>query len=250
MQPNAHMQGANRTINSFFGTVYIINLRTRPDRRSEMAEQLERIGLGFESPNLRLFEAIKPDDPAGFPTVGARGCFMSHVAVLRDAGRRGASSVLILEDDLNFCENFGTRFSAIARRLEASDWGMFYGSYFLDKALEQSGAPCTPVDPQRLIGTSAFLAVNGNHIDALAGYLEAMLKRAPGDPQGGPMHIDGAYCWFRKSHPDVLTFLASNPLGFQRSSKTDVHPLRWYDSTAWSACVISRLRRWRNRLRG
>jgi glycosyl transferase, family 25 len=233
-------------INSFFGTICVINLRSRPDRRIELADH---IGLSFQSPHLTLFEASKPDNPAGFETAGVRGCFMSHLQVLRDAMQQGTRSVLILEDDLNFCENFNSRFDTVADWLEANEWGMFYGTYFLAEPLVQSGAACTRVDPAQPIGTSAFVAVNGKHIGALIQHLEAMLQRAPGDARGGPMHIDGAYCWFRQSHPEVLTCLSSDPLGFQRSSRTDVLALRWFDRFAGSAWLVARLRRWRNRSR-
>jgi len=238
-----------KEINSIFGTTCVINLRTRPDRRIEMAEQLEHIGLSFESPHLTLLQVSKPDGPAGFDTAGVRGCFMSHLQALRDAMRHGTKSILILEDDLNFCDNFCSKFDAVANWLDANEWGMFYGSYLLAEPLDQPDAVCTRVDPARPIGTSAFVAVNGRHIGALVHYLEAMLQRPPGDAHGGPMHIDGAYCWFRQSHPEVLTCLSSVPLGFQRSSRTDVQALRWFDRFAGSAWLVARLRRWRNQSR-
>ncbi|MFZ4478385.1 MAG: glycosyltransferase family 25 protein [Rhodoferax sp.] len=236
-------------INTFFGQVHVINLRSRADRRAEMLAQLNHIGLGFDSHQLTLFEASKPLDKAGFPTLGARGCFMSHLDVLRHALDDKASSVLILEDDLNFCEDFRSKFNAVADALERHDWGMFYGVYMLEDPIANSGAAVTRVDPQRPIVTTAFVAVNGQHIAALVDYLDAMLQRAPGDPQGGAMHIDGAYGWFRQSHPEVSTWLATPALGFQRSSRTDVHALRWYDRGVGSAWLASLLRRWRNRMR-
>jgi hypothetical protein len=236
-------------INTFFGQVHVINLRSRPDRRAEMQTQLGHIGLSFESHRLRLFEANKPLDKAGFPTLGARGCFMSHLAVLHLALKDNAKSVLILEDDLNFCEGFRSKFDALAQALQALDWGMFYGVYRLEDPIVPTGAVLTRVDPQQPIVTTAFVAVNGHHIAALVSHLDAMLQRAPGDPQGGPMHIDGAYHWFRQSHPEVSTWLATPPLGFQRSSRTDVHALRWFDRISCSAWLASLARRWRNRMR-
>jgi hypothetical protein len=238
-----------RAINTFFDRVYVINLRSRDDRRSEMSAQLQRIHLSLESPDVVLFEATKPSEQAGFPSVGARGCFMSHLAVLRDARDRRLSSVLILEDDLNFCEEFNSRFDTVAICLESVDWGLFYGSYLLGGALAPSHTACVEVDPDSAIGTSAFVAINGKHLNALVQYLEAMLARPPGDPRGGPMHIDGAYYWFRRAHPAVSTWLAAEPLGFQRSSRTDVHALRWYDELRWSAWLVSKLRRLRNEFR-
>jgi hypothetical protein len=235
-----------KEIGSFFDRVYIINLKSRPDRRLEMIEQLKRIGLSLESRNIVLFEAIKPTDPCGFPSVGARGCFMSNLQVLRQARDERLSRILILEDDLNFCEGFRSRFDAVASYLEVIDWGMFYGSYLVNQSLQPSGQLCRMVDPRMAIGTTAFVAFNGQHVDTLVRYLEAMLMRAPGDPDGGPMHIDGAYCWFRRFHPEVSTWVATQPLGFQRSSRTDINPLRWYDRTPGPAWIVALLRRLRN----
>lgn len=239
----------NLPLNTFFGRVAVINLATRVDRREEMSEQLRGIGLGFDSPNVQLFVATKPQHAGGFESMGAHGCFMSHLTVLRQARDQGLSSVLIVEDDLNFCERFVEKFEAVAGFLASEPWGMLYGSYFLSEPLAHSSLPCVQARPQMLIGTTAFLAVSGQHIPALVAYLEAMLARPPGDPQGGPMHIDGAYCWFRQSHPDVITWLANPALGFQRASKTDVHRLRWFDRIAWLAWLIAMVRRMRNRLK-
>jgi hypothetical protein len=236
-----------QTLNTFFGRVVVINLKTRTDRYVEMCEQLQRINLQFDSPGVEFFQAIKPSEAAGFSSAGARGCFLSHLEVLRQARQAGATSLLILEDDLNFCDKFAEKFDAVADFLTQHRWGLCYGSYFLHQPLASTGLPCVQATPSDLIGTSAFLAINGAHIEALVAYLEAMLARPPGDAQGGPMHIDGAYCWFRQSHPEVVTWLASPALGFQRSSRTDIHRLRWFDQRPWSARLVAKIRRWRNR---
>jgi len=237
-----------QAINTFFDRVVVINLKARTDRLAEMREQLQEIGLRLDSPGVQVFEAIRPDSAAGFESVGAHGCFMSHLAVLRQAAQAGVGSLLILEDDLNFCDRFQEKFDALAGFLSQQNWGLCYGSYVLYTPLAQTHLPGVQAAPAAPIGTSAFLAINGAHIAALVAYLEAMLARAPGDPQGGPMHVDGAYCWFRRAHPEVSTWLASSPLGYQRASKTDVHALRWFDRLAWSAGLVATLRRWRNRL--
>ena len=239
----------NLALNTFFGRVVVINLAPRVDRREEMAEQLGSIGLRFDAPNVQLFEASKPQHAAGFESVGAHGCFRSHLTVLRQARDQGVSSVLILEDDLNFCERFHARFETLANFLKNESWGILYGSFFVNEPLKHSGLPCVQARPQVLIGTTAFLAISGQHLPALVSYLEAMLTRPPGDPQGGPMHIDGAYCWFRQAHPEVVTWLCNPSLGFQRASKTDVHSLRWFDRIAWLAWLIAMVRRLRNRLK-
>jgi glycosyl transferase family 25 len=244
---NDHARSSmKQAINTFFDRVVVINLPARTDRHREMGEQFQHIGLRLDSPGVEVFQAVRPDDAAGFSSIGARGCFLSHLQVLRQASAAGVSSLLILEDDLNFCAGFADRFDALADFLAQRDWGLCYGSYLLHAPLAHAEAPCVQVAPCVLIGTSAFLAVNGKHIGTLLAYFEDMLARPPGAAQGGPMHIDGAYCWFRQSHPDVTTWLAAPALGFQRASRTDVHRLRWFDRLPWAAGAMARLRRWRN----
>ena len=66
-----------------FTQTRIINLIDRPDRRKEMSSQLARIGA--LSANVRFFDAQRPPDRGEFPSLGARGCFESHLSILRSA---------------------------------------------------------------------------------------------------------------------------------------------------------------------
>jgi glycosyl transferase, family 25 len=246
---NATLIPMNDLTLNYFDQVYIINLKTRTDRRAEMAVQLESIGLDFNAPHVTLFEAVKPATAEGFPSAGARGCFMSHLEILREAKRKGLRSVLILEDDFNFAKEFIPTFERIQGVLSGTAWGMFYGSYALTEALVYSAQPCVRVDPEMGIQTTALVAINGPCMAPLIRYLEAILARPPGDPLGGPMHVDGAYCWFRQTHPEVQTWISTKTIGYQRASKTDIHRLQWFDRLTGSAWAVSLLRRLRNRWR-
>ncbi len=48
----------------------------------------------------------------------------------------------------------------------------------------------------------------------------------PGDETRGPMHEDVAYNWYHLANPDDVTLMEVLELGYQRSSRTDVHELR------------------------
>lgn len=225
-----------------FACIRIINLPQRTDRRREMAEQLARVGLGYEAPNVRLFNAIRPDNAAGFDSVGARGCFMSHLEILREAS--GSASVLIFEDDLTFARDVAVRLGPTLRSLP-SWWGVFYGGCSLG-SVPADGA-LAAVSPATTIATSHFVGFNGPVIPRLVHYLEAVLTRQPGDPAGGPMHVDGAYSRFRADNPDVRTLVATPALGFQRPSRTDVHALKWFDRTPVVRDLVQFTRRKRAR---
>ena len=54
-----------------------------------------------------------------------------------------------------------------------------------------------------------------------------MLARPSGHPLGGPMHVDGAYNWFRKDFPAYTTIIATPKLGFKRSSDSSIADISW-----------------------
>ena len=75
----------------------MINLDRRVDRMGEIEAELAKVELPFER-----FSAIERKP-------GILGCGLSHLAVLKEARRRGLKNVLILEDDFTFLvdkENF------------------------------------------------------------------------------------------------------------------------------------------------
>ena len=55
------------------------------------------------------------------------------------------------------------------------------------------------------------------------------------------MHYDGALTMFRAANPDVLTLIAQPSLGWQRSSRSDIHG-HWYDKVAGVQDVVAMAR--------
>jgi glycosyl transferase family 25 len=230
-------------MNNLFDAVYIINLPARTDRRREMIEQLALAGIESSDPGVIFFDAVRPTDAGGFPTIGTRGCFMSHVGVLKSALAAGHRRILILEDDANFIKDFQAEFAKLAPRLAQPDWGMAYlGALAVEPPIDAPAAVTMLPPSTSVMGTHMF-AVQSTVVRDAIDYFEAMLKRAPGDPAGGPMHVDGAYSWFRKSHPDIATLLCSPPLGYQRPSRTDVHAMKWFDRLPVVRAVVQELRK-------
>jgi glycosyl transferase family 25 len=230
-----------------FERIFIINLASRADRRQEMSEQLSRVGLSADSEQIRFFNAVRPTEAEGFPTIGTRGAFMSHLGVLRQAVAEGLERILILEDDVNFSQDFVPRATALMQSLEGTKFDMFYGGYELHDAMppmSENGWVRLPAAHR--IQNAHFIGFEGRAIAAVERYLSAILERAPGDPEGGPMHVDGAYSWFRRAHPLFETVLAVPELGHQRASRTDIHELAWYDKMPGVREIVATVRRARN----
>lgn len=214
---------------NFFERVYVVNLPERTDRRKLIVAELEKVGLPLTPDQVEIFPAIRPDSAGDFPSIGARGCFLSHLAILKQARQDRLSNVLIVEDDLAISEEFQHQEASLIEQLQQTDWGFVYFGHSHSQGSE--GKDPTLLQP--LLGTlrtTHFYGINGGIIDSLVEFLETVKQRPAGHPDGGPMHVDGAYTHFRAKYPDVLTLVASPVLGWQQSSRSDITP-GWFDRT-------------------
>lgn len=224
-----------------FERIYIVNLPERSDRRLEMDHELARIGLRVDGSALRYFPAIRPDDAGLFPSIGARGCFLSHLAILDECVRERINRVLVLEDDASLSENLAQLGGDTRQSLEGS-WDMAYLGHRLD--LPRTARQWIQF-PGPVATTHAY-ALRGAAIQTLQQHLRACLAREPGHPEGSPMHVDGAFSVYRQQHPAFITLVSNPSLVGQRSSRSDIYPNRWYDRMAATRGVLGIARRMKN----
>ena len=197
-------------MNDAFPLILIINLPDRADRRREALAQMSGLGATAE-----FFPGVRPAELAGFPTLGAHGCFLSHLGALKEARRRGVGQVLIFEDDFQVTD--ATQLQRVAAQCLQMPWEFLYLGHRL--TLNAGDALVATAEP---IVTAHAYAVRATQFTPLIDYLSACLTRPPGDPVGGPMHVDGAITMFRAAHPDAVTLVANPSLVTQRSSKSDI----------------------------
>lgn len=211
----------------YFDRANIINLAFRQDRRDETREEFARFNLPIDNEKIYFIEASCPDDAAGFPTAGTRGCFLSHLGILKNSQKDKLRNLLILEDDITFSSELLEISSEALSKLETKDWDIAYFSHSFDE-------PQTPLEWRILdknMLCAHFYAVNGKCLDDLINFLDTVLTRPPGHPEGGPMHYDGAINMFRQQNPEKNIFYFSKNLGFQRPSKTNIHKTGFLDNT-------------------
>ena len=222
-----------------FDRIRIINLEHRSDRRREMTQQLTRVGI-IDDPRVKFFTALTGDPISFFSEPGHHGCYRSYIALLNEAADAG-ESVLILEDDCDFLvpEVFEYRLP------EKCD--VFYGGY-------------VATNPQDLYHSdiigSHFMGFSAPGAAAAKSYFSHYLSDDfVVDSQASAQSdynatirppIDGAFVWFRRAHPDLVTVFAM--LGFQRSSRTDIGANAFYDRTPGLRFVAGLARRIRQRL--
>lgn len=212
---------------NFFDKSYIINLPERLDRREKMKQELKMLGLFESSEQVVFFPAVRPTDKGEFPSIGSKGCFLSHLAVLKEAKNQNLNNLLIMEDDLSFTHFLIKEQDVIVNELQRLNWDFVYLGHVVKSAPIKESIFCEYFEPLML---SHFLAVNKKTIAQLVDFFEEVLRRPGGHPEGGPMHVDGAYSTFRKQNPKVVTLIANPSLGFQRSSSSDIAGYKWFET--------------------
>lgn len=97
---------------------YVINLKRRNDR-------LEKINLPF---NYEIFEATDGKiDFADYPIKqqGFMGCWDSHRRLFTHVKNNKLDMVLVLEDDIEVCDDFNNKLSKVMSELP-EDWDLLY----------------------------------------------------------------------------------------------------------------------------
>lgn len=210
----------------FFEWVSIINLPERTDRRSEMEWELERAGLTPEPGRIEFFSAIKVADAACFPNAGYHGCFRSHLEVLKQAAAARRGNVLVFEDDASITDRFKKDEESLIDQLGVLDWGLVYFGHGLEDVDDRPGK--LNLYPNGGAPLSHFYAVNGHVLEPLIAFLEKLLQRPAGHPEGGPMSPDGALSVFLLQNPDVPCYCCSPSMASQRSLRSYLLP-KWFD---------------------
>lgn len=114
-------------LNEYFDCVYVINLKRRSDRLEHITNQFKKIATNF-----KLIEAV---DGSLIPTnkrvgngwnyKGVTGCAYSHKKVYQDALSNNFNSILIVEDDNVFSDNFIDEFNFFIQQVP-SEWDILY----------------------------------------------------------------------------------------------------------------------------
>ncbi|WP_254174528.1 glycosyltransferase family 25 protein [Planktothrix pseudagardhii] len=213
----------------FFDHVYVINLPERKDRLEQMKRELIKMNIPLTSEKVEIFPAIKPESAESFPSIGARGCLLSHYHILKQAKERQCNRVLILEDDLAISKYFEENEARLLEELQQIDWALVYFGHFLDQDKNIKTEPMVSLKPWvKDIQTAHFYGVNGKILERLVNFFEEIQRRPAGHPDGGPMHVDGVLSTFRKQNPDLITIVVTPSMGLQRGSSSDITP-KWFD---------------------
>ena len=223
----------------YFDRARIINIASRKDRRLETEEEFARNGFHIDDEKVGFFKAVTPTEGEGFPSVGVRGCFLSHLGVLEEAMRLDLKNILILEDDIQFSRRISQYGKQAIESLEGMDWDIIYFGHPVET---DSSMPSWKVVDQP-IHLAHFYAVNGKCFGTLRDFLLQILERPPGHPDGGPMHYDAALNTLIHQNNAIRAYYFTANLGYQRPSRTDLHELSFFDRVSVLRPVIGMLRK-------
>lgn len=245
-------------IQDYFEKIFIINLPERQDRLRGMVKELRKIDLTLDSKTLEVFPAIRPQQAKGFSTIGTRGCFLSHLSVLKLAQTQKLERILIMEDDLAFSPFFIENQAKIMDELDKLNmtWDFLYLGYisypgmdFFEEQKEEEKIRAR-LNSQlfqlldRRVNGGHFYGVSYKILAQLIPYLEMLMQRPADHPEGGCCPIDGAYNLFRQHYKDHITLITTQQLSVQRSSRSDINPTA-LDSTPILRNIVAVLRRFK-----
>jgi len=214
-------------------------LPDRTDRRRSAERAFEAIGIRIPNDKVRFYSAVRPTDKGDFYSIGARGSFNSHRNVLKLAAADGLKNVLVFEDDIAFKRVPATLVNDIVARLPRENWDLVYFGYGKVRSADLKGPLAAwPHDTQG----GHFYAVNGRFIGTMIQYMNECEARPKDHPDGGPMSRDGVFNHIRYVNPEIRVLFAVPNLAIQRSSRTDISPLRSFDRITWLRPIVERLR--------
>ena len=104
-------------LNDYFDRIVVINLDRRTDRLRQFESQTKDLGIDFVR-----YSAV---DAQALGISPMNACRQSHHRVLTDAAADNVQRLLILEDDVEFRQNFSQDFARLSSVLP-DDWQMFY----------------------------------------------------------------------------------------------------------------------------
>jgi glycosyl transferase family 25 len=127
-----------KTLNDYFDKIYCINLDRRKDRWNTVKTQFEKHNI-----EVLRFDAIdgKNLNPNPYLSLGALGCLISHLSILKDAYENNFDKILITEDDVEFCDNLNFKFFQYENQLPK--WDILY--FGANHALCNSYEPNPPI---------------------------------------------------------------------------------------------------------
>ena len=204
-----------------------INLGRREDRRNETEARLEEAGVAaerfaavdgkrtsnIERPTSNAEGKVLPNKVVaqvrGYESVGRYALALTQRLAIREARRRGAPAVLLMEDDVVFHQNFQALIAAVEL---PEDWGIFYLGCAHSQRPEWAGARVVRV--RHAVDTHA-VAIRAPHYARVMEMLDRHGKPDPGEAKASDQFL-------ALLHREIPTYACYPNLVWQDVSPSDL----------------------------
>lgn len=129
---NQHFIKMNKFVKIIWDNIFIINLPRRTDRKEQMIKKLSDANItnyhfidavdGTNQEIIDNFIQAKSNPDFRIVTPGHYACLLSHISAIKLAKERNYSGIMILEDDVYFCDDFIKKLE----NLEVCEYDMLY----------------------------------------------------------------------------------------------------------------------------
>ncbi len=179
-------------LNDFFDRIFVINLERRVDRLDRFKELSNKIEFEYDIFYAVDGKSIDKDSPIegrklqiesnefyrSFDDyfLGQLGCILSHIRLLKHCRENNIKNVLILEDDVEFSDEFQSRFDNFTKSFN-QEWDMIY----LSGSLVEISDEFNSYSKLLTCHTTHSYAVNYSAYDYLIERLESDMLSKPVD---------------------------------------------------------------------
>ena len=200
-----------------FSRTFVINLERREDRRREATHELRRIGLQIDGERVTFFRALEPLDAFPFASRGEKGCYLSHLEVLRQASAALEGVVLVMEDDFCFFRHFLRHGAEMLNDLSTREWDLAQlGALSYQAHPRFRRHPFWAAGRTWGFGTHCY-AVRARAACQIVAFLESQIQAA-----SGHLPLDLAMDRLLAVNMAVQIVSARRPIAFQRPSPSDL----------------------------
>jgi glycosyl transferase, family 25 len=199
--------------------LYGLTTTDRPDRARRLTRELQRTGLDFH-----IHRADRPAENFGFASVGLYGCFLSHLACLRQARADGVDIAIVVEDDAVIMKTANRAITDLPLQLGAVEWKVIHLGYLAKSPAYRQSVSLVTKNIARSSGWEVvgahFYAVRADALDSLIDNCEQRLG-----PNGHRIASDGVINeYLRDQRADLLVALPCLAHQAPSPSGTDFQP--------------------------
>jgi GR25 family glycosyltransferase involved in LPS biosynthesis len=132
---------------NYVDLIYYINSSSRPEREESIKGELQKMKVDVGDRRIKRFEAVYPKQ-GEIPkeingikfdgSAGQWGCIKSHMGIWENIKDKKSGNVLVLEDDVEFNNDFCDLFPKVYNDIQKTDYQLFWFHNFTDSTQEKS----------------------------------------------------------------------------------------------------------------